>query len=292
MKINQTVLLFSAAINVAHGAYIPRDANLPELLITECPEPPSNHLPTCIGSRGATNLGDLIALGMLFTHPPEVAGQLFAEFVVQHGPEFVSQLGSISSEAITGTGDQYTTGFKDLYLNNILGLASAAPVYSCYLSSLFSSALATSSEEIRTATPTFPPDLTPEIQLKLRVLFEKHVEGGKPFNYAGLLIEEPNELISQVSSILKDARTNEKFVTGYSTLYADFFLCYAYGKTTKGGSNIGGFGGFGGIGGFFKREITTNWPNTPTVCGPDCGVRTPVPSAPVAPVPVTAAADI
>lgn len=286
MKFNQTVLLLSTASNVAYGAYIPRDANAAESLITEAPKPSPTFLPTCVGSRGVSNLGDSIALGMLFTHPPGLGGELFAEFLLQHGPEFVSQLSSISSEAITGTGDQYTTGFKDLYLNNIMGLASAAPVYSCFLSSLFSSALEASAEEIRTATPTFPPDLTPEIQVKLRVLFEKHMYGDSPFNYAGLLIDETDELISQVSSILKDARTNSNFVTGYSTLYADFLLSYAYAETTKGSFNIGGFGDF------FKREITTKWPNTPTVCGPDCAVRTPEPSAPVTFVPVTATADL
>ena len=74
-------------------------------------------------------------------------------------------------------------------------MASAAPIYTCFLSTLWAEALSNPQQYAKRAVPT------QDEKIKLIVLFEKRANDGMQFDYAELLVDDTNDLIAEVQSV-------------------------------------------------------------------------------------------
>ena len=112
--------------------------------------------------------------------------------------------------ALADSGRQYTTASNTIDITGILGLASAAPMYTCYLSSLWAEALSNPQQYAKRAAPT------QDEKTKLIVLFERRDDNSGGYNLAELLVDETDDLIAEVSSVICGQNANQ-------SNYADLF---------------------------------------------------------------------
>ncbi len=89
----------------------------------------------------------------------------------------------------------FTTAFDSIDIPGVLGLASAAPIYTCFLSTLWAQALSNPQQYAKRAIPS------QDEKIKLIVLFEKRATDGMQFDYAELLVDDTNNLIAEVQSV-------------------------------------------------------------------------------------------
>ena len=89
----------------------------------------------------------------------------------------------------------FTTAFDSVDIPGVLGLASAAPIYTCFLSTLSAQALSNPQQYAKRAIPS------QDEKIKLIVLFEKRATDGMQFDYAELLVDDTNNLIAEVQSV-------------------------------------------------------------------------------------------
>ena len=94
---------------------------------------------------------------------------------------FNSQIDSVAAQALADSGRQYTTAFNTIDITSILGLASAAPMYTCYLSSLWAEALRNPQQYAKRDVPT------QDEKTKLIVLFERRNDNNSSYDLAELL---------------------------------------------------------------------------------------------------------
>ena len=107
----------------------------------------------------------------------------------------------------------FTTAFNTIDIPGILGLASAAPIYTCFLSSLWAEALSNPQQYAKRAVPTH------DEKIKLIVLFEKHENSSMDFDYVELLVNETNDLIVEVQNV--PAATANVSLGAYTSLFAN-----------------------------------------------------------------------
>ena len=107
----------------------------------------------------------------------------------------------------------FTTAFNTIDIPGILGLASAAPIYTCFLSSLWAEALSNPQQYAKRAVPT------QDEKIKLIVLFEKHENSSMDFDYVELLVNETNDLIAEVQNV--PAATANGDLGAYTSLFAN-----------------------------------------------------------------------
>ena len=142
----------------------------------------------------------------------------FADYVVSYASKLVSEIDSVANIAVGYTDYGFTTAFENVDYTGILGLASAAPIYTCFLSSLWAEALSNPQQYAKRAVPT------QDEKIKLIVLFEKRENSGMDFDYAELLVDETNDLIAEIQSVSAAAANGD--LNAYASLFANVDVPY------------------------------------------------------------------
>ena len=208
MKFSRTLSLFTPALALAADlearqadGYFPQDCDIRRLPIND---------------------DQRTALEVIFTeNVPGMQSSTYAEWLINYATTLINQINEVQSLALPATDLYYTFAFTLLDIPAVLGMASAAPMYTCYLSSLWSSALANPRDNTR-AVPTN------EDTQKLIVLFETHRESdGDIFNYAGILVDEVQDMMDEARMIARYAPTDPNYTVLFDDLEAHEFLDFA-----------------------------------------------------------------
>ena len=183
---------------------------------------PTTYQTACTPVLGYSTPEDKIKLEVLFRD--DVPGQgstTFADYLVKYFDGILNQVESISNDAMNLGDDALRSALQSADAEGILDLASAAPMYSCYLSSVFAGAASNATLLAR--------DPTAQQMAELIALFEKRENNGTPFNYAGILIDETEQLFSDVQSVASAAltATNMDYTTLFNNLDVNQLLSLA-----------------------------------------------------------------
>ena len=209
MKFSRTLSLFTPALALATDlearqadGYFPQDCDIRRLPITD---------------------DQRTALEVIFTeNVPGMQSSTYADWLINYATTLINQINEVQSLALPATDLYYTFAFTLLDIPAVLGMASAAPMYTCYLSSLWSSALSSPGNNAK-AVPTS------EDNQKLIVLFETHRESdGDIFNYAGILVDEVQDMMNEARMIASYAPTDPNYTVLFDDLEAHEFLDFAY----------------------------------------------------------------
>ena len=147
----------------------------------------------CEAARGPLTPEEEVQLAVLFGDGS--GGTTFADYVVSYASQLVAQIADVANIAVGDNDYAFTTAFDTIDIPGVLGLASAAPIYTCFLSSLWAQALSNPEQYDKRAVPS------QDEKIKLIVLFEKRATDGMQFDYAELLVDDTNNLIAEVQSV-------------------------------------------------------------------------------------------
>ena len=173
------------------------------------PTAPAGSLNTaCSVVLGPMSGEDVALLEVIFSGT--IDGTTYAQWLVNYASQLTRQIDNVAAQALADSGRQYTTAFDTIDVTGILGLASAAPMYTCYLSSLWAEALSNPQQYAKRAAPT------QDEKTKLIVLFERRDDNSGGYNLAELLVDETDDLIAEVSSVICGQNANQ-------SNYADLF---------------------------------------------------------------------
>ena len=179
------------------------------------PAPTAN--PTyCEVVRGPLTPEEEVQLKVLFSD--RAGASAFADYVVSYASQLVAQISDVANIAVGDNNYAFTTAFDTIDIPGILGLASAAPIYTCFLSSLWAEALSNPQQYAKRAVPT------QDEKIKLIVLFEKRENSGMDFDYAELLVDETNDLIAEVQNVSAAAANGD--LGAYASLFANVDVPY------------------------------------------------------------------
>ena len=179
------------------------------------PAPTAN--PTyCEVVRGPLTPEEEVQLKVLFSD--RAGASAFADYVVSYASQLVAQISDVANIAVGDNNYAFTTAFDTIDIPGILGLASAAPIYTCFLSSLWAEALSNPQQYAKRAVPT------QDDKIKLIVLFEKRENSGMDFDYAELLVDETNDLIAEVQNVSAAAANGD--LGAYASLFANVDVPY------------------------------------------------------------------
>ena len=179
------------------------------------PTPTAN--PTyCEVVRGPLTPEEEVQLQVLFSD--RAGASAFADYVVSYASQLVAQISDVANIAVGDNNYAFTTAFDTIDIPGILGLASAAPIYTCFLSSLWAEALSNPQQYAKRAVPT------QDENIKLIVLFEKRANDGMQFDYAELLVDETNDLIAEVQNVSAAAANGD--LGAYASLFANVDVPY------------------------------------------------------------------
>ena len=179
------------------------------------PTPTAN--PTyCEVVRGPLTPEEEVQLQVLFSD--RAGASAFADYVVSYASQLVAQISDVANIAVGDNNYAFTTAFNTIDIPGILGLASAAPIYTCFLSSLWAEALSNPQQYAKRAVPT------QDEKIKLIVLFEKRENSGLDFDYAELLVDETNDLIAEVQNVSAAAANGN--LGAYASLFANVDVPY------------------------------------------------------------------
>ncbi len=132
-------------------------------------------------------------------------GTTFADYVVSYASQLVAQIADVANVAVGDNNFAFTTAFDTIDIPGVLGLASAAPIYTCFLSTLWAQALSNPQQYAKRAVPSQDEKIklvpSQDDKIKLIVLFEKRANDGMQFDYAELLVDDTNNLIAEVQSV-------------------------------------------------------------------------------------------
>ena len=158
------------------------------------PTLPAGTNPTyCEAVRGPLTPEEEVQLAVLFGDSS--GGTTFADYVVSYASQLVAQIADVANIAVGDNDYAFTTAFDSIDIPGVLGLASAAPIYTCFLSTLWAQALSNPQQYAKRAIPS------QDEKIKLIVLFEKRATDGMQFDYAELLVDDTNNLIAEVQSV-------------------------------------------------------------------------------------------
>ena len=178
------------------------------------PTLPSGTNPTqCEVVRGPLTPEEEVQLAVLFGDGQ--GGTAFADYVVSYASQLVAQIADVANIAVGDNDFAFTTAFDTIDVPGVLGLASAAPIYTCFLSTLWAQALSNPQQYAKRAVPS------QDDKIKLIVLFEKRATDGMQFDYAELLVDDTNNLIAEVQSVAGAA--GAAAVGGDLSAYASLF---------------------------------------------------------------------
>ena len=155
--------------------------------------PPGTNPTYCEAVRGPLTPEEEVQLAVLFGDSS--GGTTFADYVVSYASQLVAQIADVANIAVGDNEHAFTTAFDTIDIPGVLGLASAAPIYTCFLSTLWAQALSNPQQYARRAVPS------QDEKIKLIVLFEKRATDGMQFDYAELLVDDTNNLIAEVQSV-------------------------------------------------------------------------------------------
>ena len=155
--------------------------------------PPGTNPTYCEAVRGPLTPEEEVQLAVLFGDSS--GGTTFADYVVSYASQLVAQIADVANIAVGDNDYAFTTAFDSVDIPGVLGLASAAPIYTCFLSTLWAQALSNPQQYARRAIPS------QDEKIKLIVLFEKRATDGMQFDYAELLVDDTNNLIAEVQSV-------------------------------------------------------------------------------------------
>ena len=179
------------------------------------PTPTSN--PTyCEVVRGPLTPEEEVQLQVLFSD--RAGASAFADYIVSYASQLVAQIADVANIAVGDNDYAFTTAFNTIDIPGILGLASAAPIYTCFLSSLWAEALSNPQQYAKRAVPT------QDEKIKLIVLFERRENSGMDFDYAELLVDETNDLIAEVQNVSAAAANGD--LGAYASLFANVDVPY------------------------------------------------------------------
>ena len=151
---------------------------------------------------------DVALLDVIFNSG--IDGTTYAQWLVNYASELTRQIDDVAAQAMADSGRQYTTAFNTIDITGILGLASAAPMYTCYLSSLWAEALSNPQQYARGDIST------QDEKTKLIVLFERRDDNSGNYDLAELLVDEIDYLIAQMNFVICDKTDNQ---SNYSDLF-------------------------------------------------------------------------
>ena len=181
------------------------------------PAPTPTADPTyCEVVRGPLTPEEEVQLQVLFSD--RAGASAFADYVVSYASQLVAQIADVANIAVGDNNYAFTTAFNTIDIPGILGLASAAPIYTCFLSSLWAEALSNPQQYAKRAVPT------QDENIKLIVLFEKRENSGMDFDYAELLVDETNDLIAEVQNVSAAAANGD--LGAYASLFANVDVPY------------------------------------------------------------------
>ena len=167
-------------------------------------------------ARGTLTPKEEVQLQVLFSD--RVGAPAFADYVVSYASQLVAQIDSVADIAAGDNDHAFTTAFDTIDITGILGLASAAPIYTCFLSSLWTQALSNPQQYAKRAVPT------KDEKIKLIVLFEKRENSGMQFDFAKLLVDETNDLIAEIQNVSAAAANGD--LAAYASLFANVDVPY------------------------------------------------------------------
>ena len=125
-----------------------------------------------------------------------IDGTTYAQWLVNYASQLLAQVDELASYAMIDHTGQYTCAFDFINISGILGLASAAPMYDCFLSSLWAEALRNPSAYAKGDIPT------QDEKTKLIVLFERRSDSNGDYNLAELLFDETDNLLAEMKSVI------------------------------------------------------------------------------------------
>ena len=187
----------------------------PSTATSPTPTPTAN--PTyCEVVRGPLTPEEEVQLQVLFSD--RAGASAFADYVVSYASQLVAQIADVANIAVGDNDYAFTTAFDTIDIPGVLGLASAAPIYTCFLSSLWAEALSNPQQYAKRAIPS------QDEKIKLIVLFEKRENDGMQFDYAELLVDETNDLIAEVQNVSAAAANGD--LATYASLFANVDVPY------------------------------------------------------------------
>ena len=187
----------------------------PSTATIPAPTPTAN--PTyCEVVRGPLTPEEEVQLKVLFSD--RAGASAFADYVVSYASQLVAQIADVANVAVGDNNYAFTTAFNTIDIPGVLGLASAAPIYTCFLSTLWAQALSNPQQYAKRAVPT------QDEKIKLIVLFEKRENSGLDFDYAELLVDETNDLIAEVQNVSAAAANGN--LGAYASLFANVDVPY------------------------------------------------------------------
>ena len=117
------------------------------------PTLPAGTNPTyCEAVRGPLTPEEEVQLAVLFGDSS--GGTTFADYVVSYASQLVAQIADVANIAVGDNDYAFTTAFDSIDIPGVLGLASAAPIYTCFLSTLWAQALSNPQQYARRAIPS------------------------------------------------------------------------------------------------------------------------------------------
>ena len=125
-----------------------------------------------------------------------IGGTTYAQWLVNYASQLLAQVSDVAVHAMVDPNGQYTSAFDFINISGILGLASAAPMYTCFLSSLWAQALGDPQQYAKRVVPT------QDEKTKLIVLFERRSDSNGDYNLAGLLLDETDNLLAEMKSVI------------------------------------------------------------------------------------------
>ena len=209
----------SQGVYTSGGSAYTTDVEVPITTSNEAvslPQRSANVSTTSVGSLdtacsvvlGPMSGEDVALLEVIFNSG--IDGTTYAQWLVNYASQLTRQIDNVAAEALADSGRQYTTAFNTIDITGILGLASAAPMYTCYLSSLWAEALRNPQQYAKRDIPT------QDEKTKLIVLFERRDDNSGGYDLAELLVDEIDYLIAQMNFVICDKTDNQ---SNYSDLF-------------------------------------------------------------------------
>ena len=162
----------------------------------------------CTPVLGPMDDRDVTLLEVIFSGT--IDGTTYAQWLVSYASLLVAQIDDVASQALVDTDERYTTAFNTIDVAGILDFASAAPMYTCFLSSLWNDTLPDSHTF---AGIDYPPWRR---KAKLMVLFERRNDNNGDYNLAQILVRETENLLAEMNSVIAGQLTDPY---GYTSLF-------------------------------------------------------------------------
>ena len=151
-----------------------------------------------------------------------IDGTTYAQWLVNYASQLTSQSDNVASQALADP-DGYTTALDTADVTGILGLAYAAPMYSCFLSSLWDEALSDPNASAKEGTQS------QRMKARLMVLFEKRNDNNGDYNLAELLVRETEDLLTEVNAVISSQFADPHDYTSlFSTLDVSHLISLAF----------------------------------------------------------------